>query len=86
VLAAETDVEGVGTPRLESDEELRCLREGVGCVAPVIWWVGFGSEMSIGSSEADVPELDMDVFEATEADWARRAVSSRVSLLTWCTC
>ena len=79
---AETEVEGVGMLRVESEDELRCLRDGVGWVAPVIWWVGLGSEMSTGSSEAEVEELETEAFEATEADCARRAVSSRVSLLT----
>jgi hypothetical protein len=67
------------------EEEDRWRREGVGCVAPVIWWVGLGSEMSMGSSELEAAvELDeMEWLLATEADWARRAVSSRVNLLTW---
>ena len=54
---AETDVEGVvalGTLLALSELEDLCLREGVGCVAPVIWCVGFESEMSIGRREADV--------------------------------
>jgi hypothetical protein len=59
-----------------------CRREGVGCVAPISWCVGFGSEISTGSSEADVEVEERDVFEATEADCALRAVSSRVRRLT----
>jgi hypothetical protein len=34
--------------RPDIEEEERSRREGVGCVAPVIWWVGFGSLMSMG--------------------------------------
>lgn len=74
--------DGAGMLRAEREEELRWRREGVGCVAPVIWWVGFGSEMSTGSSEAEVEVLECEALEATEADWARRAVSSRVKRLT----
>ena len=44
-----------------------CLRDGVGCVAPVSWWVGFGSDMSTGSREADVEVEECEAFEATEA-------------------
>lgn len=79
----EAVVDGVGMLRVEREELLRWRREGVGCVAPVIWWVGFGSEISMGRSEAEVEVLECDAFEATEADWARRAVSSRVRRLTW---
>lgn len=51
-------------------------------MAPVIWWVGLGSDMSTGSSEAEVELDETDALLATEADWARRAVSSRVRRLT----
>lgn len=80
---AETLVEGVGMLRVLTEESERGLLEGVGCVAPVILCVGFGSEMSIGRSEAEL-ELaeDWDVLLVTEADLARRAVSSRVRRLT----
>jgi len=80
---AERLVEGVGMLRVLTEEEERCRREGVGWVAPVIWCVGFGSEMSTGSSEADVEVEEWEALLATEADWARRAVSSRVRRLTW---
>ena len=46
--------------------EERCLRDGVGCVAPVNWWIALVSEISTGRSEADV-EVDEEAFEATEA-------------------
>lgn len=36
LFAAETEVEGVGILLVLREDELRCLREGVGCVAPVI--------------------------------------------------
>lgn len=39
--------------------------------------------MSTGSSEADVEVEECEALLATLADWARRAVSSRVSLLTY---
>lgn len=68
----------------ELDE--RCLRDGVGCVAPVSWCVGLGSDMSTGSSEALVEVDECDAFDATEAVWARSAVNSRVSRLTCHTC
>lgn len=59
-----------------------CLREGVGCVAPVSWCAGFGSEISTGRSEAEVEFEECEAFEATEAVWARSDVSSRVRRLT----
>ena len=68
--------------RVLTDDEERCLRDGVGWVAPVNWWVGLGSDMSTGSSEAEVELDETDALLATEADWARRAVSSRVRRLT----
>lgn len=74
-------VEGVGMLRVLTDEEERWRREGVGWVAPVIWWLGLGSPISMGSSEAETAEAD-EALLATEADWARRAVSSRVKRLT----
>lgn len=78
----EVEVEGVGIDRAETEEELRWRRDGVGWVAPIIWCVGLGSEMSTGSRDAEVDVLDWEAFDATEADWARRAVSSRVRRLT----
>lgn len=80
--AADVLVDGVGILRVLSDEDERCLREGVGWVAPVIWCVGFGSDMSIGKSEAEVDVDECEALLATDADCARRAVSSRVSRLT----
>ena len=81
--ATDVEVEEVfGMLRALSELEDRCLREGVGCVAPVIWCVGFGSEMSTGRREADVDVDECEALEATDADCARKAVSSRVSLLT----
>lgn len=65
---AETVVEGVGMLLLLTDEEERCLRDGVGCVAPVIWCVGFGSDMSTGRREADVEVEECEALLATEAD------------------
>ena len=66
----------------ETDEELR-WREGVGWVAPpIIWCVGLGSEMSAGRRDAEVELLEWEAFDATDADCARRAVSSRVRRLT----
>lgn len=79
---AETLVDGVGMLLVLTDEDDRCLREGVGCVAPVIWWVGLGSEISTGRREAEVEFEEWEALLATEADWARRAVSSRVRRLT----
>lgn len=80
---ADADVEGVcGTLlvlRLELD--LR-WREGVGCVAPVSWWAGLGSEMSMGRSDAEVELEDWEALDVTDAVWARRAVNSRVRRLT----
>lgn len=52
-------------------------------MAPVIWWVGLGSEMSTGSRDTPVEVDDADALLATEADCARRAVSSRVKRLTY---
>jgi hypothetical protein len=70
----------------EREEELR-WREGVGCVAPpIIWCVGLGSVMSFGRREAEVDWLEWEAFDATDADCARRAVSSRVRRLTWRLC
>lgn len=80
--AADTDVEGVGIDRVETDDELRWRREGVGWVAPIIWCVGLGSEISTGRRDAEVEVLDCEALDATDADWARRAVSSRVRRLT----
>jgi hypothetical protein len=77
------DVEGVGMDLAETEEELRCRREGVGWVDPVIWCVGLGSEISTGRREAEVEVLDWEVFDATDAVCARRAVSSRVRRLTY---
>lgn len=52
---AETDVDGMfGILLVLNELEDRCLRDGVGWVAPVSWCVGFGSEISTGSSEAEV--------------------------------
>lgn len=65
-----------------TDDDERCLLEGVGWVGPVIWWVGLGSDMSTGRSEALVELEEWEVLLATEADRARRAVSSRVRRLT----
>lgn len=58
----------LGTPEMEDDgvvrdladteDELRWRREGVGWVAPIIWCVGLGSEISTGRSEAEVEVLD----------------------------
>lgn len=73
---------GVGMLLVLTDDDERCLRDGVGCVAPVIWWVGFGSDISTGNSEAEVELDETDALLATEADWARKAVSSRVRRLT----
>lgn len=82
LFAAETEVEGVGILLVLSEDELLCLREGVGCVAPVIWCVGFGSEMSTGSREAEVELLECEALLATDADWARSALSSLVKRFT----
>lgn len=82
---AETDVEGVVAfcaLLVLSELEDLCLREGVGCVAPVIWCVGLGSDISTGSSEADVEVEECEALEATDAVCALRAVSSRVRRLT----
>jgi hypothetical protein len=82
-LAVAVAAEGMGIPRPLTEEEERWLRDGVGCVAPTIWWVGLGSEMSTGRMEAFAEVDDMDeALLATDADWARRAVSSRVKRLT----
>lgn len=56
---SEADVDGMFDMLLVLNElEDLCLREGVGWVAPVSWWVGFGSEISTGSSEAEVEVED----------------------------
>lgn len=69
--------------RVLSEEDERCRREGVGWVAPVRPWLGFGSEISIGRSDAFAEAEDTEeALLATEADWARSAVSSRVKRLT----
>lgn len=66
---AGTEVDGVfGMLLVLNELEDRCLREGVGCVAPVSWWVGFGSEMSTGNSDAEVELDEWEAFEATDAD------------------
>lgn len=52
--AAETLVDGVGILLVLTEDDERCRRDGVGCVAPIIWCVGLGSEMSMGRSEAEV--------------------------------
>lgn len=84
VLLVPADVAGVfGTLLALKELDDLCRREGVGCVAPVSWCVGFGSEMSTGRSEAEVEVEECDALLATLADCARRAVSSRVSLLTY---
>lgn len=78
LAVAEIEVEGVlGMLLVLSELEDRCLREGVGCVAPVSWCAGFGSEISTGNNDAEVEFEECEAFEATEADWARKAVSSR---------
>ena len=82
LFATDTLVEGVAILLPLTLEDERCLREGVGCVAPVIWCVGFGSEISMGRREAEVEVEECEALLATEADWARRAVSSRVRRLT----
>ena len=67
----EADVLGVGMPREEALtlEELLCLLLGVGCVAPIIWWVGLGSVMSTGGRDALAEVEDTELaFDATEAD------------------
>lgn len=82
--AADVLVDGVGKVGmllLLTEEEDLC-REGVGWVAPVNWCVGLGSEISMGSNEAEVELEETDALLATDADWARRAVSSRVRRLT----
>lgn len=66
--ACETLVDGVGMLLLLTEEEDLCLREGVGCVAPVIWWVGLGSEISTGSRETPVEADDAEALLATDAD------------------
>lgn len=76
------EVAEVGILRPETEEEDRGRREGVGWVGPVIWWVGFGSEMSTGRSDGGTPDDVEDALLATEADCARSAVSSRVSRFT----
>jgi hypothetical protein len=67
--------------RPDMEEEDRARREGVGCVAPVIWWVGFGSLMSTGRMDCEEVE-EWEALLATDAVCARRAVSSRVRRLT----
>lgn len=50
-----TLVEGVlGILLVLNEELLPLLLLGVGCVAPVSWCVGFGSEISTGRREAEV--------------------------------
>lgn len=66
--ACEAVVDGVGMLlELTEDEDL-CLREGVGWVAPVIWCVGLGSEMSTGSKDTPVEVDETDALLATDAD------------------
>lgn len=79
----ETEDEGVVKDLADTEDELRWRRDGVGWVAPIIWCVGLGSEMSTGRREAEVEVLDWEALDATDADWARRAVSSRVRRLTY---
>lgn len=82
--ATDVDVDGVCGMLLvlKLEEDLR-WRDGVGCVAPVSWWFGFGSPMSTGKSDADVELDDCEALDVTDALWARSAVSSRVSRLTY---
>ena len=64
-------------PLRETLEELRWRRDAVGCIGPVA-----ASAWAMDESAA----LDMDVVEATDAEWARRAESSRVRRLTTASC
>lgn len=69
VLLGACEVAGVlGMLLALSELDDRCRREGVGCVAPVSWCVGFGSEISTGRSDADVEVEECDALLATEAD------------------
>jgi hypothetical protein len=54
------DVEGVGIDLDDTELELRSRRDGVGWVAPRIWCVGLGSEMSTGRRDAEVEVLDCE--------------------------
>jgi hypothetical protein len=72
---------GIVALRPDMEEEERARREGVGWVAPVIWWVGFGSLMSTGRMDWEEVE-EWEALLATDAVCARRAVSSRVRRLT----
>jgi len=64
-------------PLRETLEELRWRREDVGCIGPVA-----ASAWAMDESAA----LDIDVVEATDAECARRAESSRVRRLTTASC
>ena len=69
VLLVACEVAGVLGMLLALRElEDRWRREGVGCVAPVSWWAGLGSEMSTGRSEAEVEVEECEVLLATDAD------------------
>lgn len=61
------------TPLLDTLLELRCLLAPVGCVAPSI----------ISSC---IPDVTLDVVDATDAECARRADNSRVSRFTTASC
>jgi hypothetical protein len=66
--------------------ELRCRREDVGCVAPCRGAPECAA-LPLGSvTSSSTLEATLEVVEATEAEWARKADSSRVSRLTTASC
>lgn len=69
--------------------ELRWRRDAVGCVGPVRApaWTAEGSVASKSKVLGGCAEVLVDETElATEAEWARRALSSRVRRLTTASC
>jgi hypothetical protein len=66
-----------GIPLRETEDELRCRREGVG-------WTDPECDVSLGSRRAF--EVAEEAVDATEAEWARRAESSRVKRFTAASC
>lgn len=71
-------------PRLEMDEDER-VRDGRGCVGPVMLCVGIGSAGSTGIREGVLAALEFrDALLALDAEFcARRAESSRVRRFTY---